>query len=94
MDIVGSRDQMIICTYEEQQSFKYNCSTPFPLPSFPSVKLSTFLSTIMASRTITTMKAAVLHQAGGPEVLKIQQWPKPVPALGQVLIRVKAFGLN
>jgi len=43
---------------------------------------------------MTTMKAAVIHQAGGPEVLKIESLPIPVPQSGQVLIRVKAFGLN
>lgn len=40
------------------------------------------------------MLAAVIHEAGGPEVLKLQQWPKPIPKPGQVLIRVKAFGMN
>ncbi|CZR57151.1 related to NADPH:quinone reductase and related Zn-dependent oxidoreductases [Phialocephala subalpina] len=43
---------------------------------------------------MATMKAVVIHEAGGPEVLKVQQWTKPVPVAGQVLIRVKAFGLN
>jgi NADPH:quinone reductase-like Zn-dependent oxidoreductase len=40
------------------------------------------------------MKAAVIYEAGGPEVLKIEERPKPVPKRGEVLIRVKAFGLN
>jgi NADPH:quinone reductase-like Zn-dependent oxidoreductase len=40
------------------------------------------------------MKAAVVHEAGGPHVLKIQHLPIPTPQLGQVLIRVRAFGLN
>ncbi|KAH9214358.1 chaperonin 10-like protein [Leptodontidium sp. 2 PMI_412] len=40
------------------------------------------------------MKAAVIYQAGGPEVLKIEQRPIPTPTPGQVLIQVKAFGLN
>jgi NADPH:quinone reductase-like Zn-dependent oxidoreductase len=40
------------------------------------------------------MTAVVIHQAGGPEKLKLQQWPKPVPSIGQILILVKAFGLN
>src|SRR5258708_35683667 len=43
---------------------------------------------------MTTMKAAVIREAGGPEVLKIESLPIPVPQSGQVLIRVKAFGLN
>jgi NADPH:quinone reductase-like Zn-dependent oxidoreductase len=40
------------------------------------------------------MKAVVIRQAGGPEVLKIESIPRPKPVLGDVLIRVKAFGLN
>ena len=31
---------------------------------------------------------------GGPEVLKLETRPIPTPARGQVLIQVKAFGLN
>jgi NADPH:quinone reductase-like Zn-dependent oxidoreductase len=41
-----------------------------------------------------TMKAAVIYEAGGPEVLKIEQRPVPLPQSGEVLIEVKAFGLN
>ena len=43
---------------------------------------------------MTTMKAAVMHEVGGPEVLKIESRQIPTPQLGEVLIRVKAFGLN
>lgn len=41
-----------------------------------------------------TMKAVVIYAPGGPEVLKIESRPIPIPQKGQVLIRVKAFGLN
>src|SRR6266436_6209615 len=41
-----------------------------------------------------TMKAAVIRQPGGPEVLKIESLPIPTPKDGEVLIRVKGFGLN
>jgi NADPH:quinone reductase-like Zn-dependent oxidoreductase len=41
-----------------------------------------------------TMKAAVIHEAGGPEALKIESRPVPTPGPGEILIRVKAFGLN
>lgn len=40
------------------------------------------------------MKAVVIHEAGGPDVLKLETLPIPEPKPGWVLIRVKAFGLN
>lgn len=43
---------------------------------------------------MTMMKAAVMHQAGGPEVLSLEDRAIPTPKSGEVLIRVKAFGLN
>ena len=43
---------------------------------------------------MATMKAAVIHEPGGPEVLKLETRPVPVPKHGEILIRVKAFGLN
>jgi NADPH:quinone reductase-like Zn-dependent oxidoreductase len=41
-----------------------------------------------------TMRAIVVTEHGGPEVLTIQDLPDPVAGDGDVLIRVKAFGLN
>jgi NADPH:quinone reductase-like Zn-dependent oxidoreductase len=40
------------------------------------------------------MKAVVIHHAGGPEVLNLEDRPMPAPRPGWVLIRVRAFGLN
>ena len=40
------------------------------------------------------MKAIRVHQAGGPEVLHIEELPRPLSRPGWVLIRVKAFGVN
>ena len=40
------------------------------------------------------MKAAVIREAGGPEFLEIESRAIPTPQSGEVLIRVKAFGLN
>lgn len=40
------------------------------------------------------MKAAVIYEAGGPEALKIERRSVPVPKSSEVLIRVRAFGLN
>lgn len=40
------------------------------------------------------MKAIVISQAGGPEVLQLQERMQPVVAGGELLIRVKAAGIN
>lgn len=40
------------------------------------------------------MRAAIITQAGPPEVLEIRDVPRPEPAADQVLIRVRASGLN
>ena len=40
------------------------------------------------------MRAIVMTQYGGPEVLETRDLPDPVPGPGEVLIRVRAFGLN
>ena len=40
------------------------------------------------------MKAAVLESPGGPENFKIEERPLPKAEPGQVLVKVKAFGLN
>ncbi|GAA3156359.1 zinc-binding alcohol dehydrogenase family protein [Streptomyces rameus] len=40
------------------------------------------------------MKAIVISAHGGPEVLTLTHLPDPVPVHGEVLIRVRAFGLN
>ncbi|KAL1863786.1 hypothetical protein Plec18170_000625 [Paecilomyces lecythidis] len=40
------------------------------------------------------MNAIVISKFGGPEVLQIEKVPKPAAAPGEVLIHVKAFGLN
>ena len=41
-----------------------------------------------------TMRAVVLDAPGPPSALAIRELPVPVPSAGQVLIRVRAFGLN
>jgi NADPH:quinone reductase len=40
------------------------------------------------------MKAIVVHEFGGPEVLRLEDVPTPHPAAGQVLVRVRAAGVN
>lgn len=40
------------------------------------------------------MKAWRLHQPGGPSAFVLEDIPRPEPKLGEVLIAVRAFGLN
>lgn len=40
------------------------------------------------------MKAIRVNQFGGPEVLKLEEVPTPEPDAGQVLVRVRAAGVN
>jgi NADPH:quinone reductase-like Zn-dependent oxidoreductase len=40
------------------------------------------------------MKAVVVRQYGGPEVLKLEEYPDPVPNPGEVLVRVAATSVN
>jgi NADPH2:quinone reductase len=40
------------------------------------------------------MKAIRVHEFGGPEVLKLEEVPTPRPAVGQVLVRIHAAGVN
>jgi NADPH:quinone reductase-like Zn-dependent oxidoreductase len=41
-----------------------------------------------------TMKAVVIHEYGGPEVLKYEDIPRPEPKDDQLLVRVIAAGVN
>jgi NADPH:quinone reductase-like Zn-dependent oxidoreductase len=39
------------------------------------------------------MKAVVMRENGAPTVLKVEDWPKPVPGPGEVLLEVGAVGV-
>ena len=41
-----------------------------------------------------TMKAIVVHEYGGPEVLKLDDVPRPVPKENEILVKVIAAGVN
>lgn len=41
-----------------------------------------------------TMWAVVMHERGGPEVLQYERAPKPRPAAGEALVRVRAATVN
>jgi NADPH:quinone reductase-like Zn-dependent oxidoreductase len=43
---------------------------------------------------MSSMKAVVIREAGGPDVLNVETMAVPTPKSGWVLIRVRAFGLN
>ena len=36
----------------------------------------------------------MIYEAGGPEALKVETRPIPIPKSGWILINIKAFGLN
>src|SRR6266576_1826034 len=56
---------------------------------------SPVLLTISTAESATpTMKAVVIHEYGGPEVLKYEDIPRPEPKDDQLLIRVIAAGVN
>ena len=40
------------------------------------------------------MRAVRIHQFGGPEVLALEDVPDPKPAAGEVIVRVRAAGVN
>lgn len=40
------------------------------------------------------MRAVVIRQHGGPEVLNIEEVPDPIPGPGEVVVRVRAVALN
>jgi NADPH:quinone reductase-like Zn-dependent oxidoreductase len=40
------------------------------------------------------MKAIVIHEYGGPEVLRYEDFPDPVPGEGELLVRVTATSIN
>jgi len=40
------------------------------------------------------MKAAIFEEFGGPEVLRVVEVERPVPGVGEVLVRVRAASLN
>ena len=64
----------------------------------PLIALFTFVSPAHAAgacaKAPTSMRAARVHAAGGPEALRIESVPVPVPAAGEVLVRVHYASIN
>lgn len=40
------------------------------------------------------MRAAVFHSTGGPEVIRVEERPRPVPGPGEALVQVRAAAMN
>jgi NADPH2:quinone reductase len=40
------------------------------------------------------MKAIVVHEFGGPDVMQLEDVPVPAPGPGQLLVKVAAVGVN
>jgi NADPH:quinone reductase-like Zn-dependent oxidoreductase len=52
------------------------------------------LNVIRAESMKPTMKAVVIHEYGGPNVLKYEDVPRPEPKEDHILVRVVAAGVN
>ncbi|HEX4265574.1 MAG TPA: NADP-dependent oxidoreductase [Verrucomicrobiae bacterium] len=48
----------------------------------------------MATTMTETMKAIQIHKFGGPEVLKLEDVPRPEPGANEVQVRIHAAGVN
>ena len=40
------------------------------------------------------MRAILVREPGGPEVLSVGEAPEPLPGAGELLVQVRAAGLN
>src|SRR5262249_42372439 len=68
---------------------------PRELTLLAGLALAAVLACISAAESgAPTMKAIVIHQYGGPEVLKYEDVPRPEPRDDQLLVRVIAAGVN
>jgi NADPH:quinone reductase len=54
----------------------------------------TIISVLLPFYNTEIMKAVIITEPGGPEVLRIQERDLPQPAIGEVLIKVMAAGVN
>jgi NADPH:quinone reductase-like Zn-dependent oxidoreductase len=70
-----------------------NASKLLPLLVFLTFVFPAHASGVCA-KAPTSMRAARIHAAGGPEALRIESVPVPVPAAGEVLVRVHYASIN
>jgi len=55
-----------------------------------AVSVTIFVGALFSQSSNLTMKAVVVHEYGGPEVLKYEEVPRPEPKEDQILVRVIA----
>lgn len=70
---------------------KTRCASPIFVAAL--IGLAPIVATVAQSPQ-PIMKAAVVHEFGGPEVFKYEDVPRPEPTDDEVLVRVMAAGIN
>jgi NADPH2:quinone reductase len=56
--------------------------------------LWSFINGIGVHDSIRRMRAIIVHEFGGPDVMKLENVPTPQPGPAEVLVRVRAAGIN
>jgi NADPH:quinone reductase-like Zn-dependent oxidoreductase len=60
-----------------------------------TITVATVIGTpLFAQSAGPTMKAVMVHEYGGPEVLKLEDVPRPEPKENEILVKVIAAGVN
>src|SRR4051812_48456334 len=71
----------------------YAAAGAAPTTSRPSSSPSC-VSSAAVMRRLCPVKAVRIHEDGGPEVLRYEDAPDPVPRDGEVLVELRAASLN
>src|SRR5689334_21907259 len=68
----------------------------FPLLCWPMMTTIAMIAKLKEETTprYLIMKAARVHSFGGPEVIVVEDVPRPMPAAGEVLVQVAAAGVG
>src|SRR5205807_6352122 len=67
---------------------------PRPVPLLPYTTLFRSHEPCISFESRCQMKAVVLNEYGGPDKLKYEDVPDPVPGNGEVLVRMTATSVN
>jgi NADPH2:quinone reductase len=51
-------------------------------------------TSLATRRRDTSMKAVRVHSPGGPEALRYEDVPEPVPGAGEARVKIEAAGVN